>query len=583
VKLTVLNRPRKLRRREFSRLILGLESRVEDSSVSETMDPAAVISALATKFGMNARNLNRLEEDMYHYIVQVIESDMVVVENYSTLGLDEDPDLDDEMDWGDEPVVIQNEPSSSQSSSSSTAAGSSQSSSSFQPSPSPTKTVSSVTEDDYKMAAYIFWTCADDGTPYDERGEARRKGTSVMNRFKQIHNMKVLYEFERRLQQPSFKKINECVLERFRAAVESSAIIHDRTIRLWAQQIRLLIDPEKTLNFEASDSWVYRFKKRNRIVNRAITHRVSKDWRARDANKQAEAEAFINHVRHIISAQNLSYLNVFNTDQSRFEKELRSYRTLRLKGTDKIRAAVGSVNATSHSYMIMPVISMDGEILRPMYLLLSEPGGKFPASKAADPPNIKSFAGKSANMNKEDLRSFYTEVMWPSMPADRRKVLLLLDSWSANKDDALSNVCVPAGVQFMKGLIPGGCTGLIQPLDVFFFRPYKSFVRFITDTVVDETGFKIWQRENILALQSFVLFQFSAPRFRNMIRYAFYKSGYTDVQPGAWISPHDFCFNRIEHDECYLCDELAFIRCAHCDRCICLAHAFHTSLHIDCT
>ena len=93
------------------------------------------------------------------------------------------------------------------------------------------------------------------------------------------------------------------------------------------------------------------------------------------------------------------------------------------------------------------------------------------------------------------------------MPADRTKVLLLADSWASNRDDALSN----AGFRLEKRLIPGGCTGLIQPLDVFFFRPYKSFVRFITDTVIDETVFNVWHRDKILALQSFVLFQFSVP------------------------------------------------------------------------
>ena len=96
-------------------------------------------------------------------------------------------------------------------------------------------------------------------------------------------------------------------------------------------------------------------------------------------------------------------------------------------------------------------------------------------------------------MNKSDLRSFYEEAFWPSMPPDRNKILLILDAWSANKDDQLSSDCVPEGVDFSKTLIPDGCTGFTQPLDVLFFRPHKAFVRFITDNVIDETQFNIWQ------------------------------------------------------------------------------------------
>lgn len=246
--------------------------------------------------------------------------------------------------------------------------------------------------------------------------------------------------------------------------------------------------------------------------------------------------------------------------------------------------SIGSKNATTHSYMIMPVISMDGEILRPMYVLVGgEKDGQFPANKPEDPPNIRSFAGRTANMSKGDLRKFYTEAMWPSMPPDREKVFLLVDAWKSNEDDDLSNECVPAGKQLIKGLIPARCTGMIQPLDVHFFRQYKSFVRFITDTVVDETEINIWHRNRFLALQSFVLFQFSAPRFRNLIRYAFYKAGYTDEEPESWVSPHDYCFRGIVDDECFVCGELAFIRCSHCEGSICFDHAFCSQLHIDCT
>ena len=90
------------------------------------------------------------------------------------------------------------------------------------------------------------------------------------------------------------------------------------------------------------------------------------------------------------------------------------------------------MSATSHPYTIIPVVSMTGAILRSMYALVAEQTGRFPASEPPDPPDIVSFAGKTANMNKFDWRRFYDEAFWPSMLPDRKKILLMLHAWSAN-------------------------------------------------------------------------------------------------------------------------------------------------------
>ena len=58
----------------------------------------------------------------------------------------------------------------------------------------------------------------------------------------------------------------------------------------------------------------------------------------------------------------------------------------------------------------MPAITMEGEILPIiMYVLVSEPNGIFPVSEATDPASFKCFAGKTADMSKEDLATFYSE------------------------------------------------------------------------------------------------------------------------------------------------------------------------------
>lgn len=264
--------------------------------------------------------------------------------------------------------------------------------------------------------------------------------------------------------------------------------------------VKKKLDPENVLSFCASKSWVKKFKLKNKIVSRKITHKVSKKWT--DINDTVQNQA--NESRSI-----------------RFVKELHSDRTLAIKGSKQVFGRVGSVAATTHSYMIMPVLVMNGTLLPHMYVLVSEPSGRFPVHTAIDYPNIKAFAGKTANMSKQDLKVFLDEVLWPDL-AGRENVLLLVDSWTSNKDDDLYKSTVPKNVKFIKRLIPAKCTGIVQPADVYFFRPYKNFVRFLTDTLlIAKDNVNIWHRDYFLRIQSFAHYQFSAKRFENLIRFAF--------------------------------------------------------------
>ena len=66
----------------------------------------------------------------------------------------------------------------------------------------------------------------------------------------------------------------------------------------------------------------------------------------------------------------------------------------------------------------------------------------------------------------------------------------------------------------------------IQPLDVYFFRMWKNFVRKFSDTIIlFDYDIHLHLRDNILKLQSLVHNQFTSPRFQNFIRYSWFKSG----------------------------------------------------------
>ncbi|KYN14205.1 hypothetical protein ALC57_13589, partial [Trachymyrmex cornetzi] len=158
---------------------------------------------------------------------------------------------------------------------------------------------------------------------------------------------------------------------------------------------------------------------------------------------EAESNRFVKNVKYYISRY--GFENIYNSDQSGFQLELHTGRTLAIEGTKKIECAIQSVSATTHSYTI-----------------------QFQAR-------------------------------------ERR-----------------------------------GTTGQRQPLDVDGFRLWKNFIKHFLDIVmILDLEVKLHSRDSNLKLQSLTHFQFSLPRFRNLLKYGWHKSGYIDIKPEEFETPVD--------------------------------------------
>lgn len=549
-----------------------------------------MLAALNQRFGLmdlqEQIQLNQNEEESLNQLASLLEDPRYKtnVDSYDTLDfgedferVSEDSSSDNSDEFGDDEEVA-------------TPAHQAQSSSEYEPTPT-TKKPRLEFDDltyEYLGKAYLYWNKQHpSGEVHYIDGKdvpgGRRQFSSVQSKYKFIANAAQLYNFERNhLRKLSMATINREVYKFFCEKRSSGSIIHDRTLKLWALSIKHRLDPDNTIQFKASDSWVLQFKRRNNIVTRKITKQVTRMNIVNEEMTQNAAMAFVQEVKALIEHQHLQPCQVFNIDQSRFDKEMHSRRTLAIKGTAGITARIGSVDATSHSYMIMPIVSMDGSLLKPLYILVAEPSGKFPASKPADPSNVKSYASKSANMNKQNLEEFYSQVFWPSMTQD--KLMLLMDSWSSNQDIELFQKHVPQNKEVTRKIITPGATSIIQPLDVYFFRPYKNFVRFITDCMIEESSFNIWHRDNFIKLQSFAYYQFSSPRFQSIVKFAFYQCGYTDEKPPKCDTPIEFCFQNVDV-QCTFdnCSDFPLLRCAHCEKSLCPKHCLIEKLHIECS
>ena len=146
-------------------------------------------------------------------------------------------------------------------------------------------------------------------------------------------------------------QISEYVCNKFVDGIETHAIIHDLDLRRWALQAN-----EKTglENFKASRHWIWNFKRTYRIVSRKVNKFITRSYGTDTAQLNEIASTFVNNVKPRI--RDIGTNNTFNADESGFNLELHSGRTLAEQGTKTVTAVVQSISATTNSYTIFPTM-----------------------------------------------------------------------------------------------------------------------------------------------------------------------------------------------------------------------------------
>ena len=206
--------------------------------------------------------------------------------------------------------------------------------------------------------------------------------------------------------------------------------------------------------------------------------------------------AFVKSVKPLI----LNKLNsTYNTDQSGFNYELHSGRTLEVVGIKHISAKVQSLSALTHSYTIQPTISADGILLTPLFVILQEKDGKFGPKVQQDlfkATNVFVVPSKSGKLNKEHIVTRFKEIFFPN--SDKQSILLV-DSWTTYKDKKAIDDVTPEESNLKMHTIPAHTTSFVQPLDVYCFRYWKNFTRRFSDRVLlDNLDIHLHQRNNII-------------------------------------------------------------------------------------
>ncbi|GAU92813.1 hypothetical protein RvY_04846 [Ramazzottius varieornatus] len=309
-----------------------------------------------------------------------------------------------------------------------------------------------------------------------------------------------LYRWRKQIEQCGSRnekllQIRMRVRQEFDDMKERRMIVRDRDIRRMAIRINAEVGLE---GFVASDSCVYRWKKLFKIVCRRITKFVSRNYAYELDDISQTAAEFVARAKLITLAADPLY--VFNMDQSGFNYEMHGGRTLHYRGALIVEAAFQSINSTTHSYTIQPIVSMSGDWKVPVWFMVMQE-----STESADlswPRKWKVLPGSAVTstlqrrlpgkVTKEILREVFEKVFREHVDED---IVLLVVSFSSYKDP-----------QFLQNMqhkvelltIPPKTTGLIQPLDICGFRPWKSYFRMCSERVlIVKIDFGFFDRETV--------------------------------------------------------------------------------------
>ena len=129
------------------------------------------------------------------------------------------------------------------------------------------------------------------------------------------------------------------------------------------------------------------------------------------------------------------------------------------------------------------------------------------------------------------------------LPSIGSKCLLFSDSWSAQNNTNLYDKVNCNKKNITRIQIPQKSTNDLQPLDVYYNRQLKNFIKRIYNRIsLDEIPINMYERNNIIKLVSLTHNQLSAVVFHKMIQYSWFARGLSKTDPSPFLNINEVCF-----------------------------------------
>jgi len=209
--------------------------------------------------------------------------------------------------------------------------------------------------------------------------EMNRRFSTIKNRFRKLNNEKEIYRMRKYIENggTNFHKwfnVSTNLFEKFKTLREQLLPVHDEDLKRWA--LEFARDEGLSFDeFQASDSWIFNFKRKYRISSRRIIKFVTTRQFVSQEDLEDNAISFTLECRD--KFKNFDKRNIINFDQSGFKYELSIPRTLSQINERRTFGLIRSSHATTHSYTILPSLTAFGNFLPICLVILQEVNGSF--------------------------------------------------------------------------------------------------------------------------------------------------------------------------------------------------------------
>lgn len=377
------------------------------------------------------------------------------------------------------------------------------------------------------------------------------------------------------------EKLAENVYEQFVIARQALKPITYHDLRSWAihEAQKFGLD-----TFGASQSWMDSFKTKNRIRQRRTARFVSCKEVATHEEIMRSAGVFKNQLAVLVPQFEPRF--VLNTDQTGCEFQIMTNRTYSHRGERVTLVSTKNPNKCTHSYTAQYTVSLDGRLLPKVFLCMKESNDEFgPIVKVRveklveEYQNVYVTSSKSGKLTTKLYKDYLVDVLKPYVKDNQ--FLFVCDSWTGQTNmDMYDQIFVDDNnlPTCTVKVIPGKCTSMCQPLDVYFYRQVKLLIKRIQSNVVlFKEKREINSREDCIKVHSIILHQLGAAVFQDMIRYAWFACGAGGEKPD-FKNVKEVCFPKETYAALCSCKKNAFIRCSVCKLYLCF-HCFFDEYH----
>lgn len=219
---------------------------------------------------------------------------------------------------------------------------------------------------------------------------------------------------------------------------------------------------------------IRRLAKQNQLVIRSVTH-VSQQT---TNSMIEEAQEWQENIRALLQAPNIDEKYVANMDQVPMKHSLQPNRTLALRGSTTV-GVKSRGNPKNRSTLTLGVCA-NGEKLKPQLIFKGRATGAIATRELptySTKEKILHCCQPNAWQDQNNLNQWIDKIWAPHLEDKPENVepILFLDHFKCHKSEETKKKLEDLQTKLI--IIPAGCTGAVQPIDVGIGKPTKDRLR----------------------------------------------------------------------------------------------------------